>query len=185
MKLKNFGLKKGGFTLIELLVVIVIIGILATIGIASFNGYFAKARDTERQAALRNMSTIMQAARATEVVSEYNDMDLVATTTTAPTAALIGSFMVAQGGYSVPDGKSGHSYYYVYGGTNDQEFAFFACREGDATAAPFAQGTSAGVTDVLGTASIACSTMAEGLTTAAYQTASGTYTLVEFSADPN
>lgn len=39
-------MKKTAFTLIELLVVIVIIGILATIGIGTFNGYVEKARQT-------------------------------------------------------------------------------------------------------------------------------------------
>jgi prepilin-type N-terminal cleavage/methylation domain-containing protein len=41
-------MKKNAFTLIELLVVIVIIGILATIGVAQFNNYAAKARDAKR-----------------------------------------------------------------------------------------------------------------------------------------
>ncbi len=41
-------LKKPAFTLIELLVVIVIIGILATIAVSTFSGYFAKARDAKR-----------------------------------------------------------------------------------------------------------------------------------------
>lgn len=44
MNLKN----TRGFTLIELLVVIVIIGILATLGIQTFTGAQAKARDTQR-----------------------------------------------------------------------------------------------------------------------------------------
>jgi prepilin-type N-terminal cleavage/methylation domain-containing protein len=38
----------AGFTLIELLVTIVIIGILATISVSTFNGYFEKARDAAR-----------------------------------------------------------------------------------------------------------------------------------------
>jgi prepilin-type N-terminal cleavage/methylation domain-containing protein len=43
-------MKKSAFTLIELLVVIVIIGILATIGVAQFNGYQEKARLAKSQA---------------------------------------------------------------------------------------------------------------------------------------
>jgi prepilin-type N-terminal cleavage/methylation domain-containing protein len=42
--------KKSAFTLIELLVVIVIIGILATIGVAQFNEYQEKARMAKAQA---------------------------------------------------------------------------------------------------------------------------------------
>ena len=41
--MKNF--KKEGFTLIELLVVIVIIGILSSIGVSTFQGYFVKAKN--------------------------------------------------------------------------------------------------------------------------------------------
>lgn len=39
-----------GFTVVELVVVIVAIGILATIGIVSYSGMQARARDTERKA---------------------------------------------------------------------------------------------------------------------------------------
>lgn len=45
------------FTLIELLVVIVIIGILATISVATFSGYFEKARHAKRQADLNQIAT--------------------------------------------------------------------------------------------------------------------------------
>ncbi len=49
---------RRGFTIVELLIVIVIIGILATIAIVSFNGIQAKARDSQR---LQDAKTIVQA----------------------------------------------------------------------------------------------------------------------------
>lgn len=50
-----------GFTLIELLVVIAIIGVLTAIGIASFQGAQAKARDTKRKGDLKAIQTALQA----------------------------------------------------------------------------------------------------------------------------
>ena len=55
MKTKLFG-----FTLIELLVVIVILGILATISIGTFNKYFGKARNVERQSAVQSIATMIK-----------------------------------------------------------------------------------------------------------------------------
>lgn len=57
--------RKNGFTLVELLIVIVIIGILASIGIASFSSSQMKSRDTQRKANLK------QIANALEIY--YND----------------------------------------------------------------------------------------------------------------
>jgi prepilin-type N-terminal cleavage/methylation domain-containing protein len=54
--------KKSAFTLIELLVVIVIIGILATIGVAQFNGYQEKARFAKAQAFAAQADTALRAA---------------------------------------------------------------------------------------------------------------------------
>ena len=53
--------KKNGFTLIELLVVIVIIGILATIGVAQFNTYQEKARQAKSIAFASQIDHVLMA----------------------------------------------------------------------------------------------------------------------------
>lgn len=64
-------MQNKGFTLIELLVVIVIIGILATISVATFSGYFAKARDTERQTFTAAARTAMLAEQVGQSSADY------------------------------------------------------------------------------------------------------------------
>ncbi len=55
---------KKGFTLIELLIVITIIGILATIVLASFGGVQEKTRDGRRKADLAQMKRAMELAKS-------------------------------------------------------------------------------------------------------------------------
>ena len=56
--------KLSGFTLIELLVTIVIIGILSTISVATFNNYFEKARLAKARAAAKQIEHLFLAQNA-------------------------------------------------------------------------------------------------------------------------
>ena len=85
-----------GFTLIELLVVIVIIGILATISVATFSGYFAKARDTERKTFTSAARTAIQAEALTNANGQTNNFCFGATTMAGVETA-VGTFLDANG----------------------------------------------------------------------------------------
>jgi prepilin-type N-terminal cleavage/methylation domain-containing protein len=56
----KFPKKKQGFTLIELLVVVAIIGVLATIVLASLSDARARARDAKRLADIRTIQTALE-----------------------------------------------------------------------------------------------------------------------------
>lgn len=134
-------LKQKGFTLIELLVVIVIIGILATISVATFSGYFAKARDSERQAAIHNAATLMKTARAVDTITSF----------TLDKATVIAK-LNEEGGYSMPAPNPGIYYYYA---SSDDNFVIFVCAEDSNKL--ISDGTSADLTALGAENTIACS----------------------------
>lgn len=63
-----------GFSIIELMIVIVIVGIIATIAIPSYESYMTKARRAEAHAAL--MEVAARVERATIQASSYEDLSL-------------------------------------------------------------------------------------------------------------
>ncbi len=65
--------KKSAFTLIELLVVIVIIGILATISVSTFSGYFKKAKAAKIASELRSIE------KGFKLAATINDQELYPT----------------------------------------------------------------------------------------------------------
>lgn len=138
MKKSNFGLKQGGFTLIELLVVIVIIGILATIAIASFSGYFARARDAERATNIRSVDTILKTAFAVENITNY----------TAANAGVVDGWLNTNGGFLLADDAT-FDYTYVYSAEDTNQFGIYICSEND-PGTVFAAGTS-GILSVIRT----------------------------------
>lgn len=56
--------KASGFTIVELLIVVVVIAILASITIVSYNGIQGRAHDTAVQSDLQNMVTFVEIYRA-------------------------------------------------------------------------------------------------------------------------
>lgn len=62
---KRLAADRGGFTIVELLIVIVIIGILATLVIVTYNGIQQKARDTKRKTDIDALQGQLEAYWAT------------------------------------------------------------------------------------------------------------------------
>jgi type II secretion system protein G len=73
---------KRGFTLVELLVVISILGVLATIGLMTFNSAQAKGRDAQRKSDLKQISSALELY--------YNDYGAYPASSGANTGQIIG-----------------------------------------------------------------------------------------------
>jgi len=106
--------KKNAFTLIELLVVIAILGLLATVGLGSFQSSQMKSRDAQRK------SDLSQIQKALEMY--YNDNGGYPLTTELQTLLNSGSSWTGASGQTiymktVPKGPKGESYCYESDGT--------------------------------------------------------------------
>ncbi len=98
---------KKGFTLIELLVVVAIIGLLASIILASLNVARQKGRDARRIADLKDIQTALEL-----YYSNHNAYPISATEASTPTAL---AAVVTDGDMStIPDDPLGGSYHYEY-----------------------------------------------------------------------
>lgn len=164
--------KKQGFTLIELLVVIVIIGILATIAIPQFTGYFAKARDSERASSISSMSTLMKVAIAGDAsgAKGYDDY--------STTAFLQTEFDT--NGYSIPASKNDYCYYYGFlTAAPNNEFFFASPKEETGATGINVNGTAAGVTIANGDVNLGVNTVS-GTCNTMNATTTGTYTVVSW-----
>ena len=133
--------QQGGFTLIELLVVIVILGILSTISVGTFRGYFAKARDAERLStvmALSKMIKMDSGGRGNCEVYNYlestGDGSIYTGKTYCRTPGKLED-LLASNDYSMPTVKNGLEYYYGLRSqvtTKDNDFFVFVVAEQDA-----------------------------------------------------
>jgi len=144
--------KQTGFTLIELLVVIVIIGILATISVATFSDYFSKARDSERQANASQAAKLLKTAKASEVITGYDALSLGGMGPFLDPELVI-SKLKEMDQNQLPETKQGFKYYYF--SSDADNFALYTCSEDEDELIVF--GTSADISTVEGADGATCS----------------------------
>ena len=71
----NIKITKKGFRLIELIVTTVIVGVLSTISVSTFNNYFGKANDAVKQQASSEMSRIVINSQIAKGEIDYSDLN--------------------------------------------------------------------------------------------------------------
>ena len=168
--------QQKGFTLIELLVVIVILGILSTISVGTFRGYFAKARDAERLAAVTTISTMIQvdsAGRGDATTYNYfTDID----GGNVQRDKL--KDLLESNDYSMPETKNGLKYYYAFkaNATDDNnDYFVFVSAEDSSNQNAQEGGTAAYYAFVAGTTNgVEAALMGNGLSACYYTNSSDT-----------
>ena len=135
MQRNKLGFRKG-FTLIELLVVIVIIGILATVGLASFNSSQMKGRDSKRKSDLKEVAAALELYYSDngEYPSSNNGQIAACPSNTKPgTPCVWGSSEFTDGKTiymkEVPDDPRSSSYFYrtvILNSVDRQAFQLYA-----------------------------------------------------------
>ena len=136
----TYGKKQHGFTIVELLIVIVVIGILATIVIASFTGAQNRARAAKSQASAKS---IAQKVTVWSVLNEdLPSYEQITTNTLNPTYS--GSAWVPGDRPGPKEAKLDPSLVLVEGSypTSDSEFSYVVCEDGPGLYIVYADPTS-------------------------------------------
>ena len=132
-------MKKNGFTLMEILIVIAILGILATVGLASYQGSIKRARDTQRRGDLFQVRTALRLYY--NDMMRYPDDDGGGGISGFPWGSQFGVGSNVYMGELPEDPLSSQSYYYDR--TSEDTFTIYACLEN--TADPEGEDVAVGV----------------------------------------
>ncbi len=138
--------KRFGFTLIELLVAVVIIGVLASISVGTYQTQMENARNNARQANVKSIYTALIMDSGDTAANDKMGGYLDSTITTA----------VTNTGSQLPTADRNKCYFYI--GEGEEFLVIVAADKGDAY---YAEGSAAAVNGITGADPIAA---AKGLT---------------------